>query len=102
MASSERSGEGEERKKPREIILTFFSENTRFIIETIIFAAFTIAIVIIFNPPTDPPTAGFKTETLLLPILIIGFYLIVSGRISELRIMDFEVKVSSATSKPVG
>jgi hypothetical protein len=36
-----------------------------------------------------------------LPILIIGFYLIVSGRVSELRIMDFEVKVSAATSKPL-
>ena len=100
LPSDERTGE-EERKKLKKILLTFFSKNTRFIIETVIFAVFTIAIVIIFNPPTTPPIVGFKTETLLLPILIIGFYLIVSGRISELRIMDFEVKVSVATSKPL-
>jgi hypothetical protein len=75
------------------------NQQKRFIIETVIFASLAIAIVIIFSSTAE--TFQFKTESLLLAVLIFGIYLIVSGRVTELGFMDFQIKIKDAETKPI-
>lgn len=72
----------------------------RFILETVIFASLAIIIVIIFSSQ-DPQKFQFPTESLLLAVLIFGIYLVVSGRVTELGFMDFQVKLRDAETKPI-
>lgn len=66
------------------------TEKRRQIIEISLFVILAIAIVLYF---------GLKNETLLLLVLIFGIYLVVSGRISKLKFMDFEVNMKVAEDK---
>ncbi|MDQ3840429.1 MAG: hypothetical protein M3297_14310 [Thermoproteota archaeon] len=85
-----------QQKNPLERVYSFF-KNYQFIIETIIFGAFAIIIVIIFSIYQQVP---FKPESLLLAVLIFGIYLVVSGKVTELGFMDFTVKIRDAETKP--
>src|SRR5215217_2488215 len=79
-----------------KFIYTLFKEKP-FIVETVIFGAVAIAIVIIFSLSTQE----FATESLLLAVLIFGIYPIVSGKVKEFGFMDFEIKVRDAKSEPL-
>lgn len=63
----------------------------------VIFASLAISIVIIFTLHD----LEFPTESLLLAVLIFGIYLVVSGRVTELGFMDFQVKLRDAETKPI-
>jgi hypothetical protein len=73
------------------------NQRIRFILETVIFATLAISIVIIFTLPN----LQFPTESLLLAVLIFGIYLVVSGRVTELGFLDFQVKLRDAETKPI-
>src|SRR2546425_9704910 len=68
------------------------ANRVRIIAEALIFGGMTLGIVYYF---------GLKNESLLLSALIFGIYLVVSGRISEFKFMDLDVKLKNAENRPV-
>jgi hypothetical protein len=85
------------KQRIRFIIKTVLKQRIRFIIETVIFATLAISIVSIFTLPN----LEFPTESLLLAVLIFGIYLVVSGKVTELGFMDFQVKLKDVETKPI-
>jgi hypothetical protein len=72
-----------------------YNVQNKNIVEMAIFIGITIIVVAII-PVTK---AEIKNESLLLAVLIFGIYLVLSGRISQLKFMDFEVQVRDVENK---
>jgi hypothetical protein len=64
-------------------------------IMVVIFIGITILIVLI----VPFSNVQIKNESLLLVLLIFGIYLVLSGRISQLKFMDFEVQIKDVVGK---
>lgn len=63
------------------------------IIEAVVFIILSIVIIILF---------GLSTDSLLLALLIFAIYLIVSGKISQIKFKDMEIMLKESQLKPLG
>jgi hypothetical protein len=61
----------------------------------VIFIGITIAVVLI----VPFSNVQIRNESLLFAVLIFGIYLVLSGRISQLKFMDFELQIKDAVGK---